>query len=77
MNELISQTVFNWLLVLAVGVVSAWWFVHDLVFLARIRGADGADPLIRDQRFGYTMGLVMATIGVVGTLIFMHHTGVI
>jgi hypothetical protein len=59
---------FRLLLSLITGVVAAIWTVHDLVLIARLRGAERRDPLVRDQRFGYAMGIVIGVIGIVGTL---------
>jgi len=35
-----------------------------------VRHADGRDPLIRDRRFGYFMGMVIGFFGVLGCLRF-------
>jgi len=67
---LVPENVFRWLLVLVTGGVAAAWIVHDVVLIARLRGADRRDPLVADQRFGYVMGIVIAIIGIVGTLRF-------
>jgi hypothetical protein len=61
---------FKLLLSLITGVVAAVWAIHDLVLIARLRGAERRDPLVRDQRFGYAMGIVIGVIGIVGTLRF-------
>ncbi|HET9620071.1 MAG TPA: hypothetical protein VFP84_01805 [Kofleriaceae bacterium] len=74
MNELVPEGVFRFLITLATGGFSALWVVHDILFLARLRGKDTRDPLIRDQRFGYVMGIVMGLIGVVGAL---RYNGVV
>jgi hypothetical protein len=58
------------LLSLITGVVAAAWIVHDVMLIARLRGADRRDPLIADKRFGYVMGIVIGVIGIVGTLRF-------
>jgi hypothetical protein len=68
MNELFSDYTFRWLLTLITGGVGGAWAVHDVVFFARLRGANRRDPLVRDQRFGYAMGIIIGMIGVVGTL---------
>jgi hypothetical protein len=68
MNELIPDGAFRVLLTMATGGLSGAWVIHDVLFLSRLRGADFADPQVRDQRFGYVMGIVIAMIGVVGTL---------
>jgi hypothetical protein len=44
--------------------------VYDLISLIRARRADSGDPLIRDRRFGYVIGIAIGFIGVVGCLRF-------
>ena len=67
---LMSDWAFRLALSLITGVVAASWMVHDLVLLARLRGAGRRDPLVGDKRFGYAMGIVIGMIGVIGTLRF-------
>jgi len=69
MNLVADQT-FRILLSVITGGFAGAWAIHDLVFIARLRGADRRDPLVADQRFGYAMGIVIGMIGVVGTLRF-------
>jgi hypothetical protein len=69
-TELMSDGAFRMLLTVLTAGFGGIWAIHDLVFLARLRGADRRDPLVRDQRFAYVMGVVIGTIGVVGTLRF-------
>jgi hypothetical protein len=76
MNELVSDHTFRVLLSLIAGGVGGLWAIHDIVFLARLRGANrrdldldrDLDRSIADQRFGYAMGIIIGMIGVVGTL---------
>jgi hypothetical protein len=63
---------FRWFLTLVTGGVSALWFLSDARKLIRTGRDDGADPSVRDRRFGYTMGLVIATIGIVGSAKLNH-----
>ena len=67
---LVSDGVFRFVLSLVTGGVAAVWVVHDLVLIARLRGAKRGDPLVADKRFGYAMGIVIGMIGVIGTLRF-------
>ena len=67
---LVSDNVFRWFLSAITGGVAAVWVIHDLVLIARLRGADRRDPLVADKRFGYAMGIVIGMIGVIGTLRF-------
>jgi ABC-type lipoprotein release transport system permease subunit len=57
---------FRWFLTLVTGGVSAIWFLSDARKLWKARTA-GSDPAVRDRRFGYVMGLIIATIGMVGS----------
>jgi hypothetical protein len=59
---------FRLVISLLAGGVGGVWAIHDVVFLARLRGANHRDPLVADQRFGYAMGIIIGMIGVVGTL---------
>ena len=68
--NLVSDTMFRLLLSAITGGVAAVWVIHDLVLIARLRGADRKDPLVADKRFGYAMGVVIGMIGVIGTLRF-------
>jgi hypothetical protein len=69
-TELVSQTAFEWFVTSVTGGVAGAWFVYDAINLLRIRRADGRDPLIRDRRFGYAMGMVIGLVGVFGCLHF-------
>ena len=66
--EILSDTAFRWILTALLGGVSAAWLVYDAINLWRLRGGDRSDPLVRDKLFGYALGIVIALIGVVGTL---------
>jgi hypothetical protein len=67
---LVPNEVFHLLLSVVTGGVAAAWMVHDTVLIARLRGADRRNPLVRDKLFGYSMGIVIAMIGILGTLRF-------
>ncbi len=70
MTELVSPLAFKWFLTLFTGIVAGVWFVYDAIKLVRLRTADGADPVVRDKRFGYAIGIVIGAIGVTGCLMF-------
>ena len=69
--NILSDAAFVWVLTALTGGVSTAWLLYDARNLWRSRGADGGDPLVRDRRFGYVMGVIIALIGVVGAL--RHH----
>jgi small-conductance mechanosensitive channel len=69
-EELVSQTMFAWIVTGLTGGVAGAWFFYDIINLLRVRRADGADPLIRDRRFGYLVGIVIGFAGVLGCLRF-------
>ncbi len=66
--NIVSDTAFTWILTALVGGVSGGWLIYDAINLWRLRGGDRSDPLVRDKLFGYALGIVIALIGVVGTL---------
>jgi len=68
--NLVGDETFRWFSTFFVGGVSVVWFFYDAFNLWRARTADRKDPLVRDRHFGYVMGLVIATIGVIGSLRF-------
>jgi hypothetical protein len=70
LNELVPASAFMWFITFCVGGVSALWLVYDGVNLSRALKLDRSDPVVRDRRFGYAMGLIMASIGVIGALRF-------
>ncbi|HEX4451121.1 MAG TPA: hypothetical protein VH143_09640 [Kofleriaceae bacterium] len=70
MTEPMSASTFMWFITFAVGGVSALWFIYDSVNLSRALKLDRSDPTVRDRRFGYAMGVLMGTIGVIGALKF-------
>jgi hypothetical protein len=65
--NVVSDAVFSWFLTFLVGGLSAAWLVYDIRNLTKLRGADARDALVRDRRFGYIVGIVVALIGLVGT----------
>jgi len=65
-----SDIAFKWFITFLTGGLAASWFVYDTINLLRLRGADGGDPLVRDKRFGYVMGLVIGVVGIIGCLRF-------
>lgn len=66
--ELVSAVALAWIVTIFVGGLSSMWLVYDTVNLIRLRGADWSDPLARDRRFGYVLGIVIGAIGVIGCL---------
>ncbi len=70
MNEIVPYETFRWILTALTGGLAATWVVYDTINLIRIRRADRADPLVRDRRFGYMMGILIGVLGVLGCLRF-------
>ena len=68
--NLVSDDMFRFLLSATTGGVGVVWTINEIRLLMRLRGANRRDPLVRDQRFGYAMGIVIASVGIVGTLRF-------
>jgi uncharacterized transporter YbjL len=68
---IVSATVFDWFLTLMTGVLAGAWVVYDARNMVKLRTADGSDPIVRDKRFGYAMGMLIGLVGVVGVM--WHH----
>ena len=69
-DPIVSATTFKWFLILITGVVSALWLVYDVINLIRSRNLDRSVGVNRDKHFGYAMGIVIASVGVIGALRF-------
>lgn len=69
-EELVSQSAFYGFVTVVTGGIGGAWAVYDLISMIRLRRADRRDPLVRDKRFGYAMGMVIGIVGVVGCLHF-------
>jgi hypothetical protein len=68
-NELMSASAFGWVLTALTGGLAGTWVIHDAIFLYRSRRRDdGNDPVVRDQRFGYLIGMLIGVIGILGCL---------
>ena len=62
-----SESTFRAILTV-VTVAAALWALYDIVKLAKIRGKDRSDPLVKDERFGYGMGIVIGLFTLSGML---------
>jgi hypothetical protein len=68
MNDLVPLRAFEAFISAAVGVVAFVWLVFDAINFVRSLRAHSADPTARDRRFGYEMGLIIATVGITGVI---------
>ena len=65
--EIVSDTAFRWIItVLTVG--GALWALYDIVKMRKSRGKDGSDPEVRDERFGYVIGILIGAFALGGML---------
>jgi hypothetical protein len=69
-TELMSLEAFKWLLTILTGGLAGTWVVYDSFNLLRLRGKDPTDPVVRDKRFGFYVGIAVGVVGVVGCLRF-------
>ena len=67
---LIPWETFKWVLTVPT-VLGVIWVMLDVVHLARLRGKDFTDPVNRDKRFGYIMGIGIG-LGVTYGLLRYH-----
>jgi hypothetical protein len=63
----LSPEAFRWVLTILI-VAAALWALFDVVKLARTRGKATGDPLVRDERFGYGIGIVIGLFALSGIL---------
>ena len=68
-GELVSPEGFRWILTMLVF-AGAMWVLYDIVRLVKLRGADMRDPVVRDKRFGYVIGILLGTLAISGILRF-------
>lgn len=69
-TELVSEDTFRAFISVMTAGVAGIWGVVDAIRIVGLRNKDGRDPVVRDKRFGYTIGVAIGVIGVVGTLRF-------
>ena len=62
-----NESAFRWFLTFLI-VAGALWALFDIVKLSRTRGKNGRDPLVRDERFGYVIGIVIGLFALSGLL---------
>jgi hypothetical protein len=72
MTEPMSPTAFKWFITFLTGGLAGTWFFVDAVKLYRASQLDRADAVVRDQQFGYVMGMVIGAVGVIGCLMFWN-----
>ena len=68
--NVMSDDAFRWFVTILTGGLAGTWLVYDTINLLRSRRADGSDPLVRDKRFGYVMGMLIGVVGIIGCLRF-------
>ena len=49
-------------------IAAALWALYDIFKMRKLRGKDPSDPLVRDERFGYYMGIVIGLFTISGLL---------
>lgn len=72
-DPLVSPKTFDIIITVLVA-LGTFWVMIDVLLLARLRGKDMTDPVNRDKRFGYTVGIL---IGCFVTFGILRHHGVV
>lgn len=72
-DPILSARTFDIVITVLVS-LGVFWVLLDTVLLARMRGKDMTDPVNRDKRFGYSIGIL---IGVFVTFGILRHHGVV
>ena len=65
--QIVSESTFRWIITV-LTVAAACWALYDIVKLRKARGKDGRDPQVRDERFGYLIGIVIGAFAISGML---------
>lgn len=65
--QIVSEPVFRWIITV-LTVAAALWALYDIVKMRKARGKDGADPKVRDERFGYWIGIAIGLFAISGML---------
>ncbi len=65
--EPVSPEAFRWI-VTVLTVAASLWALYDIVKMSKMRGKDRTDPLVRDERFGYWIGIVIGAFVLSGML---------
>jgi len=58
---------FKWFVTVLI-VAAAIWALFDIVKLSKTRGKDGKSPLVKDERFGFYVGIVIGLFTISGVL---------
>ncbi|MBA3818094.1 MAG: hypothetical protein H0X17_04335 [Deltaproteobacteria bacterium] len=69
MKEPLTQDTFRWVMSV-LTLLGSIWALYDIYLLRKLRGADRNDPLVRDKRFGWTVGIILGLFGITGVLRF-------
>ena len=61
---------FKWLVSL-LTIAGALWALYDVIKWRKLRGKDRRDPLVRDERFGYVVGIAIGLFALAGILRYL------
>jgi hypothetical protein len=70
-GELISPSVYDWILSTIIGGVATYWIGIDSYRLRKALAGDRGDAAIRDRIFGSIIGIIVGGVGVFGVV--YHH----
>jgi hypothetical protein len=70
-DPIVPATTFNWI-VTVLTALGTFWVSLDWFYMARLRGrgSDMKDPVNRDKRFGYSIGILIGIFTTTGILRF-------
>ena len=67
-----SRETYMLVCALLTGLLAAYWIVVDVIRLRAALREDGGDAIVRDRRFGASLGIVIGLIGVFGVLKYYY-----
>ena len=65
--EPLAHDTFKWAVTVIIF-AAALWALFDVVKMRKLRGKNPNDPLVRDERFGYYIGIVIGLFTISGLL---------
>lgn len=68
-DHLVSDQFFHGFVTVFTLLLATWAF-YDIVKWGRLKGQDPSDPLVKDKKAGYLLGIALGIVATVGALMY-------